>query len=158
LIPLSGQWCRSWWGATIVGSIETVWAGTVTPPREGIIKRWTYPEEGAEGAIVLEKGEEMGRFKLGSTVINLFTPGQRTVRAAAEQRHRDPHGRSLRRNPGRVLLPLKHRRSEGIDAVRLIITLLLGCLLAQPVLAATVPTETQLKQELKQAESNKSRA
>ncbi|HEI8954652.1 TPA: phosphatidylserine decarboxylase [Serratia liquefaciens] len=62
-------------GATIVGSIETVWAGTVTPPREGIIKRWTYPEEGAEGAIVLEKGEEMGRFKLGSTVINLFTPG-----------------------------------------------------------------------------------
>lgn len=40
--------------------------------------------------------------------------------------------------------------------MRLIITLLLGCLLAQPVLAATVPTETQLKQELKQAESNKS--
>lgn len=28
-------------GATIVGSIETVWSGTVTPPREGIIKRWT---------------------------------------------------------------------------------------------------------------------
>lgn len=28
-------------GATIVGSIETVWAGTITPPREGIIKRWT---------------------------------------------------------------------------------------------------------------------
>ena len=30
-------------GATIVGSIETVWSGTVTPPREGIIKRWTRP-------------------------------------------------------------------------------------------------------------------
>lgn len=30
-------------GATIVGSIETVWSGTVTPPREGIIKRWTGP-------------------------------------------------------------------------------------------------------------------
>lgn len=28
-------------GATIVGSIETVWAGTITPPREGVIKRWT---------------------------------------------------------------------------------------------------------------------
>ncbi|TQI78405.1 phosphatidylserine decarboxylase [Serratia fonticola] len=61
-------------GATIVGSIETVWAGTVTPPREGIIKRWTYPAAGMEGAIQLTKGEEMGRFKLGSTVINLFTP------------------------------------------------------------------------------------
>lgn len=61
-------------GATIVGSIETVWAGTVTPPREGIIRRWTYPAEGMEGAIQLIKGEEMGRFKLGSTVINLFTP------------------------------------------------------------------------------------
>ncbi|MHA7844981.1 archaetidylserine decarboxylase [Serratia sp. D1N4] len=62
-------------GATIVGSIETVWAGTVTPPREGIIKRWTYPAEGQEGTVSLAKGEEMGRFKLGSTVINLFTPG-----------------------------------------------------------------------------------
>lgn len=62
-------------GATIVGSIKTVWAGTVTPPREGIIRRWTYPAEGMEGAIQLVKGEEMGRFKLGSTVINLFTPG-----------------------------------------------------------------------------------
>lgn len=62
-------------GATIVGSIETVWADTVTPPREGIIKRWTYPAEGMEGAIQLVKGQEMGRFKLGSTVINLFTPG-----------------------------------------------------------------------------------
>lgn len=62
-------------GATIVGSIETVWAGTVTPPREGIIKRWTYPAADQEGAIALAKGEEMGRFKLGSTVINLFTAG-----------------------------------------------------------------------------------
>ncbi|MBO8135508.1 archaetidylserine decarboxylase [Dickeya fangzhongdai] len=58
-------------GATIVGSIETVWAGVVTPPREGIIKRWAYPMEG-EDAVILEKGDEMGRFKLGSTVINLF--------------------------------------------------------------------------------------
>ncbi|MGL9733957.1 MAG: archaetidylserine decarboxylase [Symbiopectobacterium sp.] len=61
-------------GATIVGSIETVWSGTVTPPREGIIKRWTFPEASEQGAIALQKGEEMGRFKLGSTVINLFAP------------------------------------------------------------------------------------
>ncbi|WP_244267422.1 archaetidylserine decarboxylase, partial [Sodalis-like endosymbiont of Proechinophthirus fluctus] len=59
-------------GATIIGSIETVWAGTVTPPREGIIKRWRYPKADAAEAVVLLKGQEMGRFKLGSTVINLF--------------------------------------------------------------------------------------
>lgn len=59
-------------GATIVGSIETVWAGIVTPPRQGIIQRWEYPAVG-KNAIKLTKGEEMGRFKLGSTVINLFS-------------------------------------------------------------------------------------
>ena len=63
-------------GATIVGSIETVWAGTVTPPREGIIKRWTWPSGDSEGSVALLKGQEMGRFKLGSTVINLFAPGK----------------------------------------------------------------------------------
>jgi len=61
-------------GATIVGSIETVWAGTITPPREGVIKRWHYPAADHDGAVVLLKGQEMGRFKLGSTVINLFAP------------------------------------------------------------------------------------
>ena len=68
-------------GATIVGSIETIWAGTVTPPREGVIKRWSYPAADADDAIVLLKGQEMGRFKLGSTVINLFAENQ--VRLAA---------------------------------------------------------------------------
>ncbi|TCV98990.1 archaetidylserine decarboxylase [Biostraticola tofi] len=60
-------------GATIVGSIETTWAGTVTPPREGVIKRWRYPAADDDGAVVLLKGQEMGRFKLGSTVVNLFS-------------------------------------------------------------------------------------
>lgn len=63
-------------GATIVGSIETFWAKTVTPPRQGIIQRWTYPRADEEGAITLSKGAEMGRFKLGSTVITLFTANQ----------------------------------------------------------------------------------
>ncbi len=58
-------------GATIVGSIEQVWAGTITPPRGNTIYKWDYPAEGNK-AVVLKKGEEMGRFKLGSTVINLF--------------------------------------------------------------------------------------
>lgn len=58
-------------GATIVGSIEVVWSGTITPPRGNTVYRWDYPAEG-DKAVVLKKGEEMGRFKLGSTVINLF--------------------------------------------------------------------------------------
>lgn len=45
-------------GATIVGSIETVWSGTVTPPREGIIKRWTSPAGDNEGSIALLKGRD----------------------------------------------------------------------------------------------------
>lgn len=58
-------------GATIVGSIETVWAGTITPPTGKSIRRWNYPTTGDQ-VITFKKGEEMGRFKLGSTVINLF--------------------------------------------------------------------------------------
>ncbi|KKA45193.1 phosphatidylserine decarboxylase [Salinivibrio sp. VYel9] len=61
-------------GATIVGSIETTWAGTVTPPTGGSIRRWQYPTDG-EQAMHFAQGEEMGRFKLGSTVINLFPKG-----------------------------------------------------------------------------------
>ncbi|KID59010.1 phosphatidylserine decarboxylase [Pseudoalteromonas luteoviolacea] len=55
-------------GATIVASIETVWAGTVTPPAGKDVFSWDYPTEGPQ-AIKLKKGDEMGRFKLGSTVI-----------------------------------------------------------------------------------------
>ncbi|WP_298443891.1 archaetidylserine decarboxylase [uncultured Ferrimonas sp.] len=59
-------------GATIVASIETVWAGTITPPT-GAMMSWEYPADGL-GAIKLEKGEEMGRFKLGSTIVACFAP------------------------------------------------------------------------------------
>ena len=55
-------------GATIVGSIETVWAGNITPPSRKKIKSWQYDDR----SIQLEKGQEMGRFKLGSTVILLM--------------------------------------------------------------------------------------
>lgn len=55
-------------GATIVGSIETVWEGNITPPTRKLIKRWQYQE----GEVSLTKGEEMGRFKLGSTVVLLM--------------------------------------------------------------------------------------
>ncbi|WP_348981672.1 archaetidylserine decarboxylase [Pseudoalteromonas arctica] len=55
-------------GATIVASIETIWAGTVTPPAGKDVFSWNYKTSG-ENAITLKKGAEMGRFKLGSTVI-----------------------------------------------------------------------------------------
>ena len=55
-------------GATIVGSMATVWHGVVNPKRTGKLSQWTY----ADGNAVLKKGEEMGRFLLGSTVIMLF--------------------------------------------------------------------------------------
>lgn len=58
-------------GATIVASIETVWAGTVTPPAGKMIKRWDF--HGSD-PIILKKGDEMGLFKLGSTVVCLFPP------------------------------------------------------------------------------------
>jgi phosphatidylserine decarboxylase len=55
-------------GAMIVGSIETVWAGTVFGTRDQI-QHWSYTEQ---NHIYLNRGEELGRFKLGSTVIVLF--------------------------------------------------------------------------------------
>jgi phosphatidylserine decarboxylase len=55
-------------GATIVGSMATVWHGMVNPPRTGHINTWTYTDK----KISLKQGEEMGRFLLGSTVVMLF--------------------------------------------------------------------------------------
>lgn len=55
-------------GATIVGSMATVWHGTVNPPRRPDVTKWRY----APGEVSLRKGEEMGRFLLGSTVVMLF--------------------------------------------------------------------------------------
>ena len=55
-------------GATIVGSMATVWHGVVNPPRTGRISRHDYPA----GQIQLAQGEEMGRFLLGSTVVLLL--------------------------------------------------------------------------------------
>jgi phosphatidylserine decarboxylase len=59
-------------GATIVGSMATVWHGVVNPPRLPRIKTWHYPAAGETGSISLTQGEEMGRFLLGSTVVMLW--------------------------------------------------------------------------------------
>ena len=58
-------------GATIVASIETVWSGTVTPPAGKNVQHWSY-EKDSEAAVKLEKGAELGRFKLGSTIVVCF--------------------------------------------------------------------------------------
>ncbi|WP_225784734.1 archaetidylserine decarboxylase [Xenophilus sp. Marseille-Q4582] len=58
-------------GATIVGSMATVWHGVVNPPRTGQLRDWRYDAAG-QAPIVLRQGEEMGRFLLGSTVVMLF--------------------------------------------------------------------------------------
>ncbi|MFC3607727.1 archaetidylserine decarboxylase [Stutzerimonas tarimensis] len=73
-------------GAMIVASIETVWAGLVTPPKR-TLKSICY-DEAARAPIHLAKGAEMGRFKLGSTVILLFGPDQ--VRWAEDLRALSP--------------------------------------------------------------------
>ncbi len=63
-----GQFVMVLVGATIVGSMETVWHGVVNPERTGTIAQWDYTDRD----VMLDQGEEMGRFRLGSTVIMLF--------------------------------------------------------------------------------------
>lgn len=55
-------------GAIFVSSVETVWHGVVTPPTVSSVKTWNYQDN----APTLQKGEEMGRFNMGSTIIVLF--------------------------------------------------------------------------------------
>ncbi len=59
-------------GALNVGSIETVWAGEVAPGRPRSRATTVY----GPGDISLDRGQEMGRFNMGSTVIALFSPGR----------------------------------------------------------------------------------
>lgn len=55
-------------GAAIVGSVATVWHGRVHPPRRASVQRWDYAQQG----VALGRGEEMGRFLMGSTVVALW--------------------------------------------------------------------------------------
>jgi phosphatidylserine decarboxylase len=59
-------------GATIVGSMATVWHGVVNPPRSAAVREWTYTDQDVQ----LKQGAEMGRFLLGSTVVMLFPKGE----------------------------------------------------------------------------------
>ena len=70
-------------GATIVGSMATVWHGVVNPPRTNTIREWHYTDRD----LTLQQGDEMGRFLLGSTVVLLYGGGVMnfTERWLAEQ-------------------------------------------------------------------------
>ncbi|MDF9391654.1 MULTISPECIES: archaetidylserine decarboxylase [Methylococcus] len=67
-------------GAIFVSSIETVWYGEVTPPRSKTIRRWDYSGQG----LSFERGAEIGRFNMGSTVIVLFGAGHACWRPEIE--------------------------------------------------------------------------
>jgi len=58
-------------GATIVGSMATVWHGVVNAERGGQLREWRYDDQ----PVLLRQGQEMGRFLLGSTVVLLFPKG-----------------------------------------------------------------------------------
>lgn len=70
-------------GAMIVASIETIWAGTMSPTRRKHIRTWRYPSLN-HNPIELNKGDEMGLFKLGSTAIVLFPPNKMRWKAGLE--------------------------------------------------------------------------
>lgn len=61
-------------GAMIVASVETVWSGLVAHQRHGV----SAIEYRGQQAITLEKGAEMGRFRLGSTVVMVMPRGSVT--------------------------------------------------------------------------------
>ncbi len=63
-----GEFVLTLVGATVVGSMATVWHGVVNPPRLPQVTEWRYDA----GKVVLKQGAEMGRFLLGSTVVLLF--------------------------------------------------------------------------------------
>ena len=60
-----GPWVLVLVGATIVGSMATVWHGVVNTQRAGQVREWRYDD----APVALGQGDEMGRFLLGSTVV-----------------------------------------------------------------------------------------
>jgi phosphatidylserine decarboxylase len=66
--PSLGEFVLVLVGATIVGSMATVWGGVT--PRSGQLREWRYDQQ----PVQLAQGAEMGRFLLGSTVVMLFRP------------------------------------------------------------------------------------
>lgn len=63
-------------GALNVAGIETVWAGNIPDKVNWEIKKWNYRDQASERAVELNRGDEMGRFNMGSTVILLYSNNQ----------------------------------------------------------------------------------
>jgi phosphatidylserine decarboxylase len=86
----AGQFALVLVGALNVGSMSTVWAGDITPAARRVVTRVPAPPT------LLEKGAELGRFNMGSTVILLFEPNrvrwQPHVRAGAVVKLGEPLG------------------------------------------------------------------
>ena len=83
-------------GATIVGSMATVWHGQVNPPRTGTLRSWDYSDQQIE----LRQGEEMGRFLLGSTVVLLFPQGTVQFQADWDAARAVRLGEAMGQRPG----------------------------------------------------------
>ena len=81
-------------GATIVGSMATVWHGVVNPPRSSAVREWKYRDQN----ITLKKGDEMGRFLLGSTVVMLWPKNTMAFNAAWEAAGEIRMGEAMGRN------------------------------------------------------------
>jgi phosphatidylserine decarboxylase len=79
----SGPFVLTLVGATIVGSMATVWHGVVNPPRPGKVRDWDYRDQRIE----FKQGDEMGRFLLGSTVVMLFPKGPLRFNANWREAH-----------------------------------------------------------------------
>ena len=68
-------------GAIFVGSMQTSWEGLITPPYAKVVKKYDYKDS----KINLSKGEELGRFNMGSTVIMLMPDGSPELNLEAGQ-------------------------------------------------------------------------
>ncbi|PJD93379.1 MAG: phosphatidylserine decarboxylase [Legionella sp.] len=80
-------------GATIVGAIATAWHGDIKRTKDQ--QHFDYTKNALSS--ILEQGEEMGHFKLGSTVILLFAEGarmtwQHAMKAGSAVRFGEPLG------------------------------------------------------------------
>ncbi|MET0383495.1 MAG: archaetidylserine decarboxylase [Burkholderiaceae bacterium] len=93
-----GPWALVLVGATIVGSMETVWHGVVNPPRSPELREWRYDGRPVE----LKKGDEMGRFLLGSTVVVLFPKSDLRFNGAWAPGRRIRLGEAMANHPRRT--------------------------------------------------------
>jgi phosphatidylserine decarboxylase len=83
-------------GATVVGSMATVWHGLVNPPRTRRMREWHYEDKN----IRLKQGEEMGRFLLGSTVVMLWPKGRIRFNPAWRTQGAVQLGQAMGERPG----------------------------------------------------------